>query len=189
MAESLEPTLLKTLLTKEHLRLLVKPEELPQKKRFEKEPKTLIRYAEKKPSRIPYLIPDSSRNLHLYISGKPGTGKSTLPMNLVLKDILCGKGCCVIDPHGDLIENILERISDKEKYEEKIIIFDPSDLDYPVGLNILQDITEDEQDSTVQFVISLFDKLYIADQMGPMCTKTHSFLPFFLTSPSFSRLF
>ena len=138
------------------------------KETFREEPKTLIGYAEKKLSRIPYFIPTSSRNLHYYISGKPGTGKSTLLMNLVLKDILCGRGCCVIDPHGDLIENILERISDKEKYEEKIIIFEPSDLEYPVGLNILQDITEDEQDSTVQFVISLFEKLYTADQMGPM---------------------
>ena len=115
MAESLERTPLKTLLTKEHLRLLVKPEELSQKKRFEKEPKTLIGYAEKKLSRIPYFIPASSRNLHLYIIGKPEAGKSTFLMNLVLKDILCERRCCVIDPHGDLIENILERISDKEK--------------------------------------------------------------------------
>lgn len=159
---------LKTVLVKEHLRLLVKTEEVTEKRILDKEPKTLLGFVEKKGGRIPYFIPDSSRNLHLHISGKPGTGKSTLLMNLALKDILCGRGCCVIDPHGDLVENILERIPDRTKYADRIIIFDPSDVERPIGLNILQDVNEEGQDSTVQFMINLFNKLYLADHMGPM---------------------
>lgn len=157
-----------TIRVKEHLRLLVKKEGRLEKESIENEPRTLIGFVEKKGTRNPFFLLDSSRNLHLYISGKPGTGKSTLLMNLALKDILCGRGCCVIDPHGDLIENILERIPDQTRYADRIIIFDPSDVEWPIGLNILQDITKDEQDSAVQFVISLFNKLYLPDHMGPI---------------------
>ncbi|MBS3921171.1 MAG: TraM recognition domain-containing protein [Deltaproteobacteria bacterium] len=159
---------LRTILVKEHLRLLVKKEGDLEKKSIDKEPGSLIGFAEKKGGRTPFYLPGSSRNLHLYISGKPGTGKSTLLLNLALKDILCGRGCCVIDPHGDLVENILEQIPDQTKYAERIMVFDPSDVEHPIGLNILQDVNVEERDSAVQFMISLFNKLYLADHMGPM---------------------
>jgi hypothetical protein len=158
----------KTILVKEHLRLLMKKEEELEKKSADKESGSLIGFAEKKGSKAPFFLPDSARNLHLYISGKPGTGKSTLLMNLALRDILRGRGCCVIDPHGDLVENLLERIPDQTRFADRVILFDPSDVERPIGLNILQDITKDEQDGTVQFIISLFNKLYLADSMGPM---------------------
>lgn len=160
--------MLKTVAVRRHLRLLVKSQEYMGDKPDCIENKSIIGFVERKGSQFPYSIPDSSRNLHSYISGKPGTGKSTFLMNLALKDILRGRGCCVIDPHGDLIENLLERIPDQIRFADRIVIFDPSDVDRPVGLNILQDITQDEQDATVQFIISLFNKLYPPDYMGPI---------------------
>ncbi len=163
-----EEDLLRTVLVKEHLRLLVKKEEVLEKEIIRSEPKSLIGFIERKGSKTPFFLPDSVRNLHLYTSGKPGTGKSTLLMNLALKDILCGRGCCVIDPHGDLVENLLERVPDQTRFAERIVIFDPSDVERPVGLNILQDVTEEERDATVQFMISLFNKLYLPDSMGPI---------------------
>jgi len=159
---------LRTVLVKEHLRLLVKKERALEKESIRLESRSLIGFVERKGGKPPFFLPDSARNLHLYISGKPGTGKSTLLMNLALKDILCGRGCCVIDPHGDLVENLLERVPDQTRFADRIILFDPADVEHPVGLNILQDITEDERDATVQFMISLFNKLYLPDHMGPM---------------------
>ena len=159
---------LRTVLVKEHLRLLVKKERALEEKSIRSESKSLIGFVERKGGRTPFFLPNSARNLHLYISGKPGTGKSTLLMNLALKDILCGRGCCVIDPHGDLVENLLERVPDQTRFADRIVLFDPADVERPVGLNILQDITEDEQDATVQFMISLFNRLYLPDSMGPM---------------------
>lgn len=166
--KSVGETPFKTVAIKEHLRLLIKQEERSEKKNGDLEPRSLIGFAEKKGTRTPFFLPDSVRNLHLYISGKPGTGKSTLLMNLALRDILQGRGCCVIDPHGDLVESILVRIPDQTQFADRLILFDPSDTERPIGLNVLQDITKDEQDGTVQFIISLFNKLYIAEHMGPI---------------------
>ncbi len=80
-------------------------------------------------------ISDADRRRHLYVVGKTGTGKSTLLANIVLHDIYAGKAVCLLDPHGDLVQDVLLRIPDYRK--EDVILFDPSDQDYPIGLNIL----------------------------------------------------
>lgn len=80
------------------------------------------------------LSPDQ-RVRHTYVLGVPGTGKSTFLQNLILQDIEAGKGLAVLDPHGDLIDQILERIP--EHRQGDVILFDPADEDYPIGFNIL----------------------------------------------------
>jgi DNA helicase HerA-like ATPase len=73
---------------------------------------------------------------HMYLIGKSGTGKSTLFENMISQDIANGAGVGVLDPHGELIEKVLEYIP--EKRIDDVIYFDPSDSEKPVGLNLLE---------------------------------------------------
>jgi len=72
---------------------------------------------------------------HTHIVGATGTGKSTLLLNLIAQDIAQGNGVGVIDPHGDLVEEILGRVP--ERRWDDVVLFDPADAEYPVGFNIL----------------------------------------------------
>lgn len=107
------------------------------------------------------------RRRHQYIIGMTGTGKSALLTNLITQDIRDGKGVCVIDPHGSLAEDVLKNVP-KERVDE-VIYFNPADVDRPVGLNILEAKTAEEQDFAIQEMISIFYKLVTDPAMiGPM---------------------
>ena len=113
-------------------------------------------------------ITEDDRRRHVYIIGQTGTGKSTLLTNMVIDDIRQGKGVSIIDPHGDLIEKILSLIP-KERIED-VIIFDPSDRFRPLGLNMLEyDLNRPEEKTfIVNEMQSIFNKLFLAETMGPM---------------------
>lgn len=81
-------------------------------------------------------IKRSDRRQHMYIIGKTGTGKSALLHNLIVQDILNGEGVCVVDPHGELVEDILEKIP--ENRIDDVIYFNPADVEYPIGFNVLE---------------------------------------------------
>src|SRR5438128_1725408 len=83
---------------------------------------------------------------------KPWVGKSNLFQNMALQDIHNRAGICFIDPHGESIEWLLERIP-ANRYED-IILFDPADTNFPFGLNLLEASTESEQDFLVAELIS-----------------------------------
>jgi len=115
----------------------------------------------------PIHISRDDRRRHMYIIGRTGTGKSEFMKNMAIQDIQNGEGVCVIDPHGDLVEGILEHVP-KERAED-IILFEPFDVDRPMGLNILQIRNEEEKDFAVQEMISIFYKLVTDPAMlGPM---------------------
>ena len=76
------------------------------------------------------------RRRHVYILGATGTGKSTMLLSMIKKDIEHKKGLCVIDPHGDLIEQVLSIIP-KERIADTIY-FNPDDISYPMGINLLE---------------------------------------------------
>src|SRR5213078_2932914 len=97
------------------------------------------------------------RELGLYISGLPGVGKSTLLLHLILDDIHAGRACCVLDPHGDLIGAILSRCPNDDALLSRIVLFDPSDTDWPIGINLLDARTEHSRELAVQFMIDLFE--------------------------------
>ena len=90
---------------------------------------------------VPIGIYDEDRLRHMYVVGKTGTGKSKFLLNLMINDIRQGKGIGVIDPHGDAIEEIMTHIPVSRK--EDVIIFDPTDSEYPFCMNPL-DIQENE---------------------------------------------
>lgn len=79
---------------------------------------------------------DDDRLRHMYVIGKSGTGKSTLFESMISQDIMNGAGVGVLDPHGETIERVLERIPDNRIND--VIYFDPSDTERPIGLNLLQ---------------------------------------------------
>jgi len=79
---------------------------------------------------------DDDRLRHLYVIGKSGTGKSSLFVSMLSQDIANGAGVAILDPHGETIEKVLERIPDNRV--EDVIYFDPSDTERPIGLNLLE---------------------------------------------------
>ncbi len=105
------------------------------------------------------------RTKHHYIIGKSGTGKSNLISFLARQDVQNGEGVCVIDPHGDLVEDILTYVP-KERAKD-IIVFDPSDLERPMGLNILEARNPEEQDMVSSQATEIFIKLFGDEIFGP----------------------
>ena len=114
-------------------------------------------------------IARADRRRHTYIVGKSGVGKSVLLCNMAVQDIQNGEGVCVIDPHGDLISDILDRIPPERA--EDVIVFSPGDLERPMALNLLEyDPQYPEQKSfVINEMIGIFDKLYdLKATGGPM---------------------
>ncbi|HET8574617.1 MAG TPA: type IV secretory system conjugative DNA transfer family protein [Candidatus Paceibacterota bacterium] len=107
---------------------------------------------------------------HFYAIGQTGTGKSTLLKNMVVQDIQNGDGVCMIDPHGNDIDDILANIP-KERLDD-VIYFDPSHTAEPMGLNMLEyDPAHPEQKTfVVNEMMSIFEKLFGAgsEGLGPM---------------------
>ncbi|GGG24741.1 hypothetical protein GCM10011344_26770 [Dokdonia pacifica] len=86
---------------------------------------------------------DDMRLRHTHIIGATGVGKSTLIANMVLRDAEHGNGCAIFDPHGDICEDILARIP--EHRINDVILVDPSDIEHPIGFNLLGAHTEAEK--------------------------------------------
>lgn len=100
------------------------------------------------------------RRRHSYIIGKSGVGKSVLLASMAIQDIVNGEGVCVIDPHGDLINDIINRIPPERAQD--VILFAPSDIERPLALNLLEfDARYPEQKTfVINEMIKIFDKLY-----------------------------
>ncbi len=101
---------------------------------------------------------------HLYIVGKTGTGKSTFLSNLISDDIQNGKGIGLLDPHGELVETVLEHIPPHRIND--VILFDIADSEFPIGFNLLQATNDDEKNRIVSWVVTTFQKLF-AHSRGP----------------------
>jgi hypothetical protein len=109
----------------------------------------------------------SDRRRHLYTIGRSGSGKSVFIQNLAIQDIQNGEGVCVIDPHGDFVEYVLQHIP-KERVDD-VIYFNPADTERPIGLNMLEVKTEEQKDFATQEMIAIFYKMVTDPSMiGPM---------------------
>lgn len=85
---------------------------------------------------MPFGIKRKDRRQHMYVIGKTGTGKSALLKNLAMQDIFNGDGMCIVDPHGEFVEEILTKIPPHRL--EDVIYFNPADSDYHIGFNVLE---------------------------------------------------
>lgn len=109
-------------------------------------------------------IKEKNREGHMYILGKTGTGKSTLIENMVISDIKKGKGFALIDPHGDLVKDVLHFIP-KGRIKD-VIYFNPADIEYPVAFNPLERVHPDHYHLVASGLISVLKKIW-PDFWGP----------------------
>jgi hypothetical protein len=110
-------------------------------------------------------VSDEQRLRHTHVIGSSGSGKSTFLINQIRQDIDRGGGLAVFDPHGDLIDQVIGYIP-KERYDD-VILFDPSDEAFPIGLNILSAHSELEKNLLASDLVSVFQRLSTSwgDQM------------------------
>lgn len=100
----------------------------------------------------------SDKARHLYVVGKSGSGKSKLLELLGYSDIINGRGFALLDPHGDLVDNILKYIPENRKKD--VVIFDPTDLNFPVGFNPLEEVPEEYRQEFTNSFLEIFKKLF-----------------------------
>ena len=102
----------------------------------------------------------ADRMRHLYTIGQTGTGKTVFLKNLIIQDIKNGDGCCFIDPHGSDILDILANIPPERTQD--VVYFDPSHIERPMGLNMLEyDKNFPEQKTfVVNELLGIFNKLF-----------------------------
>jgi len=112
----------------------------------------------------PFGLNCADRRHHAYIIGKTGSGKTTLLRNLIVQDIEAGRGVGVIDPHGDLAEELLDCIPPWRT--DDVVYFNPADLEYPIGFNVLEGVPPDRRHLVASGVVSAFKHIW-ADSWGP----------------------
>lgn len=103
-------------------------------------------------------IKRDDRRRHMYLIGKTGMGKTKLMENLILNDIKNGEGVGLIDPHGESFDFILQRIP-KERMKD-VIIFDPSDVNFPAAFNPMEVIDESLKNQTAAGIVGTFKKIF-----------------------------
>ena len=109
-------------------------------------------------------IKQDDRRRHMYLIGKTGMGKSVLQENMIINDILSGKGLAVVDPHGDLVEKVIKYIPSHRIND--VIYFNPADINYPIAFNVVEKVEPEYRHLVASGLIGIFQKLW-ADSWGP----------------------
>ncbi len=108
--------------------------------------------------KVVFGIKEKDRRQHIYMIGKTGTGKTTLMENMVVNDILAGRGVGVIDPHGEFAERILKFIP--EERMEDVVYFNPADVDHPIGFNPLERVGDEYHHLVASGLMGVFKKIW-----------------------------
>jgi len=109
------------------------------------------------------IAPHDQRH-HIYVIGKTGSGKTTLLRNMIIQHIAQGHGVGVIDPHGDMAEELLDHVPPTRA--DHLVYFNPADIDFPIGLNLLANVPLKERHLVVSGIIEAFKSLW-RDSWGP----------------------
>jgi hypothetical protein len=104
------------------------------------------------------------RRRHTYIVGQTGCGKTTLIETMALDDIRAGRGLCLVDPHGDLFRSLLGKIPADRVAD--VVILDPTDVEYPLGLNMLECTAPAQRYFVAQEMVNITTRL-LQDEYGP----------------------
>lgn len=115
--------------------------------------------------KTPVYIKHLDRFRHFYVIGQTGTGKSSIFQVMIRQDLKAGNGICVIDPHGDLVESVLPFVP-RERADD-VIYFNPSDLERPMGLNLLEAGSEAEMDLVALEAMNIMIKMFDEEVFGP----------------------
>ena len=109
-------------------------------------------------------LSEKDRRRHTYVIGATGMGKSVLLTNLAYQDMCDGRGFAFIDPHGDAVETILSKVPPERM--DDVILFEPGNLENPVGMNMFEFQNEDQKDFIVQEGINMLTSLYDPGNQG-----------------------
>src|SRR2546428_7932967 len=100
----------------------------------------------------------------MHAIGKAGTGKSTLIANLTHQDLVHGEGFALLDPHGDLCEQVLEFVPEERRSD--LIYFNVPDTAHPLAFNPLESGQPALKPLVASGLISVFKKIW-AESWGP----------------------
>lgn len=109
-------------------------------------------------------LDDDNRRRHMYVIGQTGMGKSVFLENIAFQDMCDGRGFAFIDPHGDAVEALLQRVP--EERIDDVIYFDPADIEHPVGMNMFEFTDPDQKDFIVQEGINMLQSLFDPTNQG-----------------------
>jgi hypothetical protein len=112
----------------------------------------------------PVMVSADDRMRHMCILGQTGTGKSTLLQHLIIQDIRGGRGLCLLDPHGELVEAVLNRYPEERKGD--LVLIDFVDRDFYIPMNFLKWRTPEERDFIIDELYATIDRLYDLRQTG-----------------------
>lgn len=119
---------------------------------------TVLGYSTKGDGNGPVCVSSADRRQHLFVIGQTGTGKSTFLKSQMKQDLLAGKGFTFIDPHGADARDIIEYVP-RDRVKD-VIYFNPKDMEYPFGLNLLQYTHASQRDLVVDGVVSALRHLW-----------------------------
>lgn len=125
---------------------------------------TLIAETNYRSQRRRFGIKRDDRRRHMYLIGKTGMGKSTTMENMIIQDIRDGKGVAVVDPHGDLVEKVIDYIPSSRVND--VVYFNPSDADFPIAFNVIEQVDPKYRHLVSSGLIGVFKKIW-ADSWGP----------------------
>jgi len=103
-------------------------------------------------------IKQKDRRQHMYVIGKTGVGKTVLLRNMALQDVRAGHGMCIIDPHGEFVEEVLTQIP-PERIND-VVYFNPVDSEYPMGFNVLETPDPKYKHLIVSDLMGIFTKIW-----------------------------
>jgi hypothetical protein len=110
-------------------------------------------------------VKKEDRFRHFYVIGQTGTGKSSVLQVMIRQDLRNGEGLCIVDPHGQLIEDVLPFIP-RERADD-VIYFNPADLERPIGINLLEGETNEEKELVALDAMNIMIKLFNEEVFGP----------------------
>jgi hypothetical protein len=114
--------------------------------------------------RYPFGISALNRRRHVYVIGQTGTGKSTLLTSCIAQDMAAGQGLCLIDPHGDLVNDVLDHVPPSRI--DDVIVFDPTDPHYAVGWNPFYRVPDADRALVASNMVAAFRHVW-QDSWGP----------------------
>src|SRR3954447_487326 len=137
----------------------------------------------------PIVIGDTERRSGMYVLGRPGTGKTSLLVNLMTQDIANGHGLFFLDPHGDAIKDVLKGVDDNR--EGSIFVLNPADGRFTFGINLLacQDINSfNGRKDTYDRCRWVFEKVFATKEVwGPLLQLIIEYtLPVFIENQEFT---
>jgi type IV secretory pathway TraG/TraD family ATPase VirD4 len=112
---------------------------------------------------VPFGVTEKDRLRHVYVIGKTGTGKTTLLSNMFLTEVKRGVGGAYLDPQGDVFTHLLAHC---RELKDRVVVFDPADREWPVGLNLLEVDEGMDRDLVCAQAIGIF-RLLFGSSWGP----------------------